>query len=585
MNKKTFILPAIFLAVLVSAAASVLAATTTTITPGTAIAGETDLFCHINVNGQEVSVNDIYPYTIAWKSDAIGATWDYLGIQELGASALSKYINHEIICAVGYTYTQGGQVIFIQIFPDSNSVPVEPDYTPAALLIVPSQAYVNENVELVCSASGGNKPLIIEIDAEGNGNFQDVTGLGFFNHVYTGTGNYNPECRVTDFDGDTATDYADIKIIEGGIENHMPVITSAPVTEVDEQEFYTYDVEAYDPDGDTLTYSLIQRPGWLSINPNTGFISGTAPEVSGDTGFNVAVRVSDGEDFAIQTFTITVKDIAEEEPENHAPIIISSPVTQVDEQEFYTYNVNAYDADGDTLRYSLIIAPNWLTIDSQTGLIYGTAPEVDENTLFRVIARVSDGRWGGTDSQFYFLTVRDVAESDQLEIISTPVTEINETDFYEYYVEAEGGVEPYEFSLTEAPLWLSINPNTGFISGTAPEISGDTNFDISVKVTDNEGNEDEQFYTLTVKNISEQEEKPERSARGGGIGVREIPEDEFYKSLYFSQFEKVFGIAIEDTQAEEKPKMVEKLLIWIIFLILLVLAVITTVNLIRKIKQ
>ncbi|MBN1376934.1 PKD domain-containing protein [Candidatus Woesearchaeota archaeon] len=215
MNKKTLILPIIFFALLVLTVASALADTTTIITPETAIVGETDLFCHIDVDGQEVSVDDINPYTIAWKSDATGATWDYLGTQALSASALSEYANHEVICAVGYTYTQGGQVIFIQIFDDSNSVPIEPDRTPSAQLTVPSQAYVDDNVELVCSATGGNQPLTIEIDAEGNGNFQDVTSTnGILNHVYTQTGNYNPECIVTDFDGDSAADDADIEIIE-----------------------------------------------------------------------------------------------------------------------------------------------------------------------------------------------------------------------------------------------------------------------------------------------------------------------------------------------------------------------------------
>ncbi len=589
MNKKILIFPVMFLAVLVSITASASPEITTTITPGTAIAGETDLFCHIYVDGAEVSLSDISPWTIAWKSDAIGANWDYLGVQELDASALSEYMNHELICAVGSVY-QGGVVIFIDIPQTrSNSVPVEPDYTPSANLIVPSQSYVDENVHLQCSASGGNEPLTIEIDAEGNGNFQDVTDTGLLNHIYTQTGNYNPVCRVSDFDGDVATDDADIEIIEEeGPENHAPEITSTPVTEINELEFYTYDVEATDADGDTLTYSLIQAPEWLSINSQTGLISGTAPEVSADTDFEVGVRVSDGEDFDTQTFTITVRN-TDGPQENHPPIITSGPVTQVDEREFYTYHVRAYDPDGDPLRYSLRVAPDWLSINSQTGLIYGRAPEVDEDTRFRVIVRVSDGRWGGTDSQFYFLTVRDIGEPDQLEITSTPVTEVNETEFYEYQVEAEGGSGLYEFSLIEAPEWLSINSQTGLISGTAPEVDEDTDFNINVRVTDSDDNEAEQIYTLIVIDISEQEDDDEddesNAVNGGGIGAREIPKDEFYESLYFGQFEKVFGVAIESGQPEKEPRMIERILIWLIFSILLMLAVITTVHLIRKIKQ
>jgi len=477
-----------FLAVLVLVAAGVLAATTTTITPGTAIAGETDLFCHIYVDGQEVSVNDISPYTIAWKSDAIGATWDYLGVQELDSSYLSEYMNHELICAVGHTYTQGGYVIFIDIpQTTSNSVPIEPDYTPSANLIVPSQAYVNENVQLQCSASGGNDPLAIEIDAEGNGDFQDVTGTGILNHVYTETGNYNPVCRVTDLDSDVATDDANIEIISEGIENHAPVITSVPVTEVYEGHNYYYQVNAVDPNGDSMEYSLITSPSWLSIDSQTGLVSGTAPEVDEDTGFDIIVRVSDTEGaFDTQTYILTVMDIVESE--NLPPVITSVPVTEVDEQEVYTYDVEAYDPDGDILTYSLTQGPSWLSIDSQTGLVSGTAPEVDE----------------------------------------------------------------------------------------------DTGFDIIVRVSDTEGAFDTQTFTITVQNVEEPEKKSKKSAKGS-TGIRELPEDEFYQTLYLDQFNTEKGIILE-YESEEESERIGNLLIWLILLILLIFILITIVSLIRKIK-
>jgi len=88
-----------------------------------------------------------------------------------------------------------------------------------------------------------------------------------------------------------------------------PIITTTAVTQIDENQDYSYDVDATDADGDTLTYSLTTSPSWLSINSNTGVITGTAPEVDDDIDYPVTVQVSDGNGgSAIQTYTLTVNN-------------------------------------------------------------------------------------------------------------------------------------------------------------------------------------------------------------------------------------------------------------------------------------
>ena len=85
--------------------------------------------------------------------------------------------------------------------------------------------------------------------------------------------------------------------------NHAPSITSEPVTTVTVDELYTYDVNATDPDGDTLTYSLTTSPTGMTIDSATGVISWT-PTSEGD--YAVVVMVSDGALNDTQNFTITV---------------------------------------------------------------------------------------------------------------------------------------------------------------------------------------------------------------------------------------------------------------------------------------
>jgi hypothetical protein len=77
---------------------------------------------------------------------------------------------------------------------------------------------------------------------------------------------------------------------------------------------YVYAVIATDLDGDQLSYSAPQLPGWLSLDMNTHVLSGT-PDVS-DTGVHqVILAVSDGSLTVNQDFDVTVQStVGIEEP-------------------------------------------------------------------------------------------------------------------------------------------------------------------------------------------------------------------------------------------------------------------------------
>src|SRR5665648_96168 len=115
--------------------------------------------------------------------------------------------------------------------------------------------------------------------------------------------------------------------------NQTPTITSTPITTATIDEAYTYNVNATDPDGDTLTYSLTTHPTGMTINSATGVIN-WIPSVEGD--YDIIVEVSDGEKSTTQSFTTTVSEepiIPPSSPPiinppvNHAPIITSTQAT------------------------------------------------------------------------------------------------------------------------------------------------------------------------------------------------------------------------------------------------------------------
>ncbi|MBA7581851.1 hypothetical protein ES708_23762 [subsurface metagenome] len=85
--------------------------------------------------------------------------------------------------------------------------------------------------------------------------------------------------------------------------NEAPIITSVPITTATVGEAYVHDVEATDPDGNVLTYSLTVKPSRMTINFSTGKVI-WFPKSTGS--YDVTVQVSDGKLSDTQSFTITV---------------------------------------------------------------------------------------------------------------------------------------------------------------------------------------------------------------------------------------------------------------------------------------
>src|SRR5205807_2338403 len=93
---------------------------------------------------------------------------------------------------------------------------------------------------------------------------------------------------------------------------------------------------------------------------------------------SVTLRVSDGRGgTATQAFVINVT----QEPGNHPPVIVSTPVTTALQGQPYTYQVKAIDPDKDPLTYSLTSAPAGMVIDSITGLISWSAPSLTDGLV------------------------------------------------------------------------------------------------------------------------------------------------------------------------------------------------------------
>ncbi|MEX2017186.1 MAG: DNRLRE domain-containing protein [Candidatus Pacearchaeota archaeon] len=93
-------------------------------------------------------------------------------------------------------------------------------------------------------------------------------------------------------------------------------------------------------------------------------------------------------------------------PKNSAPVIMSSPLTLITENQLYSYQAKASDADGDQITYSPVKNPSWISMNSN-GLISGNAPDVFSDQISEIEWSASDGK-NPAVSQKYNLTVKNL---------------------------------------------------------------------------------------------------------------------------------------------------------------------------------
>ncbi|MBW6442380.1 Ig domain-containing protein [Patescibacteria group bacterium] len=205
---------------------------------------------------------------------------------------------------------------------------------------------------------------------------------------------------------------------------------------------------------------------------------------------------------------------------------------------------------------------------------------------YRVILQGSDNYPSADNYILHILVNPVIIPPETLKIISNPITQVDEGVIYNYQVIADGGILPYQFSLINAPNWLSINSQTGLITGRAPFVDGDTAFQIRLKVQDEAGDSVFQDYVLSVKNIIPPPEQEDPISPGTGSGVRFIPIDEYYFSRWINQFRSISPSDQSDEEGRIPLKSsegikLEEIVVWLMMLIILLLILLIVTYLIK----
>ncbi|RDH92031.1 MAG: hypothetical protein DIZ77_04435 [endosymbiont of Seepiophila jonesi] len=89
--------------------------------------------------------------------------------------------------------------------------------------------------------------------------------------------------------------------------NSAPSISGSPAGNATEGTAYSFTPSASDPDGDNLTFSIVNKPAWASFNTASGQLSGTPGTGTAGSYSNIGISVSDGTESAtLNAFQITV---------------------------------------------------------------------------------------------------------------------------------------------------------------------------------------------------------------------------------------------------------------------------------------
>jgi hypothetical protein len=283
--------------------------------------------------------------------------------------------------------------------------------------------------------------------------------------------------RVTDGSATTTLPAFSITVT-APTSNTPPTISGTPSSSATEGTQYTFQPTAADVDGDTLTFTIANRPTWATFNSNTGRLQGTPGSANVLTYSNIVISVSDGKAATpLPAFSITVAG------SNVAPTITGTPGTTATVGTQYTFTPAANDADGDTLTFSITNKPAWATFTASNGRLQGTPAAANVGTTSGIVISVSDGTVAAQLAAFSIAV--SAAPNRAPTITGTPATMIMTSSQYSFQPTAnDPDGNTLTFSIANKPSWATFSTSTGLLQGTPAGGDVGTTSGIVISVSD-----------------------------------------------------------------------------------------------------
>ncbi|MGC4029188.1 MAG: putative Ig domain-containing protein [Steroidobacteraceae bacterium] len=295
-------------------------------------------------------------------------------------------------------------------------------------------------------------------------------------------------------DGDAIATLPTFSITVSAALNAPPSISGSPSTSVTAGNSYRFTPQASDPEGQSLTFSVQNRPAWASFNAANGTLAGTPTRDNVGQYPNIVISVSDGSATAsLPAFTLQV-----EAAPNRAPTISGSPSTRVTAGNSYGFTPQASDPDGDSLSFSIQNRPAWATFNTGTGALTGTPSREQAGNYGNIIISVSDG--SATASLPAFTIQVDEPPNHTPTISGSPSTSVDSGNDYSFTPQAsDSDGDSLTFSVQNLPSWANFSTSSGRISGRPGSADAGTYTGIVIRVTDGKANASLPAFSITVR--------------------------------------------------------------------------------------
>lgn len=309
--------------------------------------------------------------------------------------------------------------------------------------------------------------------------------------------------------------------------------------------------------GNALTFRVMGwEPGAEVRVYAGGTLIGSATAPTGDGAPTTLIVTTDGENaladgmhtiYARQVVGGVESDITDStgasaqtviEIDSQAALFTSSPLTVANQGAAYLYDVNTSE-EGDAesgIKYSLVNAPQGMSIDLDTGVVQWSRPT--SGGPFAVTVRATDAA-GNTADQSYDLAIN-------LAPVIAPISAARITEENELAIEVSAtdpeGHAPLLYELgADAPDGATINSANGVFRWTPTEMQGPDDYTITVKVSDAAGATSSLTFQVHVDEKNELpmlDEPADRTAAEGSaldffVSARDgdLPDDVLHYSL------------------------------------------------------
>ncbi len=260
--------------------------------------------------------------------------------------------------------------------------------------------------------------------------------------------------------------------------NRAPVADAGADQSVDERATVTLDGSgSSDPDDDALTYYWTAPAGITLSDATVQSPTFTAPDVSSDADYTITLNVSDGSLSHTDTVTITVREV------NRAPVADAGADRAASERDLVTLDGSgSADPDSDTLTYSWSSVPSLAFSDAATASPTFTAPDVSSDTDYVITLTVSDGSLSHTDT--VTITVREANRAPVADAGADRAASERDLVTLDGSDSSDPDDDALTYSWTSVPSLAFSDAATASPTFTAPDVSSDTDYVITLTVSD-----------------------------------------------------------------------------------------------------